>query len=492
MDKDEEEQKTPFEEEWEQLPDEEYLPTPEGEPNETKFEEKEEEEEEEEEELEVMSIESSSEEKINNQLINNIQNNLQNKLFFPDKTSSFEIPSILINNENNLVLQQLTQQIQQQNECLIILYQKLITLKQLLNKEEPENNDINTENNDSSTIISKMNELIELLIEKLQDSSSPDLEPELQELTPTNFESIETIITSTNLHIQKLTCILELQSQTIATGSSDGSLLISKIDFIKKEWIKLIHEPKAHSDSIISLCEIQANTIVSASFDCSVKLWHFAENNLNLIKILTTFNEYCRKVISLTNNRFAVSCEDGLIQIWNSSQPYSLTNKIKENCGVNSMLQLSSNENLITSCPGNCTISFWNITLNTKVYLMKKVCAFYPNGMIELSNGNVAISHYDAPYPIKIVDPMRYAVVKEIINENYFPSCSSMCVWDEFSFIYVCNERFYQISTNDYEIIFKMRKINGLDGINGVITIKNGKYLAVINKNKGVTIIEPN
>ena len=47
MDKDEEEQKTPFEEEWEQLPDEEYLPTPEGEPNETKFEEKEEEEEEE-------------------------------------------------------------------------------------------------------------------------------------------------------------------------------------------------------------------------------------------------------------------------------------------------------------------------------------------------------------------------------------------------------------------------------------------------------------
>ena len=491
MDKDEEEQKTPFEEEWEQLPDEEYLPTPEGEPNEIKFEEQEEEEEEEG-ELEVMSIESLSEEEINNKLINNIQNNLQNKLFFPDKIWSFEIPSIQINNDNNVVLQQLTQQIQQQNECLIILYQKLITLKQFLNKEELENNDINPENNDSGTIISKMDELIDSLIEKIQESSSLDLEPELQELTPTNFESIETIITSTNLHIQKLTCILELQSQTIATGSSDGSLLISKIDFVKKEWIKLFHVPKAHSDSIISLCEIQANIIVSASFDCSVKLWHLAENNLNLIKILTKFNEYCRKVISLTNNRFAVSCEDGLIQMWNSSQPYSLTNKIKENCGVNSILQLSSNENLITSCPGNCTISFWNITLNRKVYLMKKVCAFYPNGMIELSNGNVAISHYDSPYPIKIVDPMRYAVVKEIINENYFPSCSSMCVWDEFSFIYVCNERFCQISTNDYEIIFKMRKVNGLDGINGVITIKNGQYLAVINKNKGVNIIEPN
>ena len=233
-----------------------------------------------------MSIKSSSEGEINTQLVNNIQYNSQNKLFLPDKTCSFEIPSIQINNEKNLILQQLTQQIKQQNECLIILYQKLITLKRFLNKEEPKNNDINTENNDSSIITFKMNELIDSLIEKLQESSSPDLEPELQELTPTNFESIETIITSTNLHIQKLTCILELQSQTIATGSSDGSLLISKIDFIKKEWIKLIHEPKAHSDSIISLCEIQTDIIVSASFDCSVKLWHFAENNLNLLKIL--------------------------------------------------------------------------------------------------------------------------------------------------------------------------------------------------------------
>ena len=53
--------------------------------------------------------------------------------------------------------------------------------------------------------------------------------------------------------------------------------------------------------------------------------------------------------------------------------------------------------------------------LNTfkRIGTMKNIYTCCPNGLIELSNGIVAVSHYD-PLEIVIFDPYAYIVVKFI------------------------------------------------------------------------------
>ena len=54
-----------------------------------------------------------------------------------------------------------------------------------------------------------------------------------------------------------------------------------------------------------------------------------------------------------------------------------------------------------------------------------------------IDNGLVAISSNVRPsYPILIVAPNTYSIIKEITIKKYITKCSSLCVLDPHSFIY--------------------------------------------------------
>ena len=109
--------------------------------------------------------------------------------------------------------------------------------------------------------------------------------------------------------------------------------------------------------------------------------------------------------------------------------------------------------------------------------------------MIELSDGNIALSSRDEPYPIVIIDSSSYQVKKEIQLKDSITGCSSLCVFDEHSFIYVYEGTFLQISNEDGEIIFKSKGGN-FEGYGGILPLEGGKYFAIQNSNK-ITIIKP-
>ena len=56
--------------------------------------------------------------------------------------------------------------------------------------------------------------------------------------------------------------------------------------------------------------------------------------------------------------------------------------------------------------------------------------------LIELSNGNVALSNNVHTYPIVIINTSSYEIMTVMQMKKYIPSCSSMIALDERSFIF--------------------------------------------------------
>ena len=94
------------------------------------------------------------------------------------------------------------------------------------------------------------------------------------------------------------------------------------------------------------------------------------------------------------------------------------------------------------------------------------------------------------PYPIIIIDSSSYQVKKEFQLKEYITSESSLCVFDEHSFIYACDGTFLQISSEDGRVLFHSKggRFNGYYG--GIIPLEGGKYFAIEN-NKIISIIKP-
>ena len=83
-------------------------------------------------------------------------------------------------------------------------------------------------------------------------------------------------------------------------------------------------------------------------------------------------------------------------------------------------------------------VSFWDLNNYTEQRTIK---GYYSFCMIELSNGDIAISSNNDPYPIVIIDSSSYQQIKkEIIFEEYIDFSSSLCVFNEHSltFIHLC------------------------------------------------------
>ena len=98
------------------------------------------------------------------------------------------------------------------------------------------------------------------------------------------------------------------------------------------------------------------------------------------------------------------------------------------------------------------------------------------------------MSEYSSPYPIVIIEPDNYSIVKKIQVQEYITDYSSICAWKNDSFIYSCGGKFLQISIDDYSVIYKSDKEHQLNGKCGMISIRNN-YLVVQNDSNGFSII---
>ena len=309
------------------------------------------------------------------------------------------------------------------------------------------------------------------------------------------IKGIKDIIQSEDLDTseenENISSLIELEDKRIATGGNDGNISISSYYDVQRIWKREIHQ-MAHILWVSSLCATNDNRLISTSWDKTIKIWIISDTKLILSKEIKEHSNSVEKVISLSRERFASCSFDGTIKIWNDDDTYECLSTLNLSGWVTSIFQLKGKEVLVSSqfylsSPGE--VSFWNLNDYTRQHTIKGYYAFHFNHIIELSDGNIALSSALKPNFIIIIDSSSYQIKKRIQMEKIIDGSSSLCVFNEQSFIFASEGKFVQISNEDGKILFHSRG-GEFKGFFGIIPLEGGQYFAIQN-GKRITIVKP-
>ena len=369
------------------------------------------------------------------------------------------------------------------------------------------NNDINSIKEDTTNMKQLMsimkrdiNDIKEILLNKVKNSQQRTNELNQQTKTtkpstpqPITIKSFQQEIHINNLHSSDIYCPTELTDKRIVTCSYDKSISVLSLDCAKNKWKQDIHKENAHDSHIWSICELNKNRLVSCSDDYVIKIWEILPNDLKLLWSLNGHTNWIARVIPITKNRFVSCSNDKTAKVWSSESPYKELATLIHDGSVQDIIKLNNKEILVSSNYGAKALDFWDLKTYSKLNSVKGVYTEYLyQGMIELPNGFIAVSSISFGNPIVIINPMNYTIVKEIKVQNVITHCSSLCMFDEYSFIYVYDGKVVQISIkDDYKIVFSMTGDKQLNGSYGFISIDKSKYLVITNTNKGLSVIKP-
>ena len=309
------------------------------------------------------------------------------------------------------------------------------------------------------------------------------------------IQSIEPIMNIEDLHSKCSLSPIELSDGRIATGSLDGSISVCSIDLTAKTWKQEIKKANAHKSCIYSLCEFPNSQLVSSSEDCTIIIWQMSQRDLTQLRQLTAHTKAVNKVININQNYFASCSADNTVKIWSHTDNYEEVASLAHKGPVCSIIKLSTKPILVSSSAGlSHSVVFWDLRTNKELSSVNDVFANKPTHMIELNNGCVALtSRNDLEFYdncIVIIETITFTVVKKITKRGRITHYSSLCNWDESSFVYIYEGNFVQVSATDYRILFeRMMKLDYF-GFYGIILLNN-EYLLLTNGNYGVNIIKP-
>ena len=361
-----------------------------------------------------------------------------------------------------------------------ILNDKLSPIMDILIKIDKRMIDVETQTNNRI-----MQEKKEEKLQKAKQKGKKIVEQHIK-----NINKIEEIMQSEHLDNNGICSLTESEYNRIITGGADGNISISSYDIEEKKWNKDIYKEKAHNGWVTSLCTANDNRLISSGKDFIIKIWKIFDTEISLLKEIKGHTKTINKVILLSKERFASCSDDKTVQIWKDDKKNKQISMFKHEGPVSTILQLKGKEVLV-SCVSDSSIglAFWNLKKSFKQRIIKGYCVNWSTHMIELPDGNIAISANDEPFPIVIIDCLLYQVKKEIYLKEYINSPSSLYVFNQSSFIYVGFGSFLQISsTGDHSILYKSTDGDFKGYFGGVISIEEG--LLAIQNDKSVSIVK--
>ena len=301
----------------------------------------------------------------------------------------------------------------------------------------------------------------------------------------------------------------------IITGSIDGTLRLYSINISTKQCESKSYIENSHgigtAINYITVCDDQF--FISCGDDGSIKTWSISDEHIIEGSQIRYHNKNVKKIILLNNKELLASCSlDKTIKIWEKKSPHNLVKDatLQEWNKVYSIIQLKVIRNpddpqniLVDSWGTNCGfVTMWDLNTFKKIGTMKNIYTCCSNGLIELSNGMVAVSQYD-PLEIVIFDPYAYIVVQHIKND-VIKGQSSLLELPGGLFVYINEGNYIQIKINDnYDIVKaynetkkeivngqerKVKVLKDLKGSAGLILIENNKYILTNNDANGIGI----
>lgn len=313
-------------------------------------------------------------------------------------------------------------------------------------------------------------------------------------------DPITTLSPSIHLSIpsnEPIISLLELKDCQIVSGSSKGSIFLSEIDYLTKKWSISSEIPKAHKDSIYSLCEISKQRFVSCSKDEVIKIWDYSIRNvLKNLTTLTNTSGTIMKVISLTNDRIAsCSYDTHMVKIWEGEEPFDVINTIYNQTNANCIIQLRKRYEMLCVC---CAVEEGFLEFYDLFVPFKKrgtiigVQTDMQNGMVELGNGDVALSKGGNESCIYIVDPVRYIKLAEVVDRECIVNAGPLLSFGRDSILYEGGKWFCQIVMEDgeYKVGFKLKSENGKMFTNNMMIKGEGKKCLIVTCSGGINVVE--
>ena len=295
-----------------------------------------------------------------------------------------------------------------------------------------------------------------------------------------------------NLHEDNISFMVLLKNKNIATASLDGSISICQINLDLKMWTQLIKIKRAHDGWTINhLCEHQENFIISCSNNGYFKIWELTtQNTLILISSIQGHACIIYKVLSLNNNRITTISGDKTIKFWdlNTYTKIQIPFESFQHYPCSICKLETQNEVLCISCCNNFDGTegetlFYNSNcpyeLKRKIHNIFTIWQF---GLIELTNGDIALSRKVPHVSIIIIDSKKFEVVDEIIDEECFNPTfyGSLCSLDDGSFVYAIMGYFCHIEKENgkYKVMFSTREsMYGLYGFGGILLSDDRRYI---------------
>ena len=280
--------------------------------------------------------------------------------------------------------------------------------------------------------------------------------------------------------------IIELPDNRIAVSVGDCSLNVISITYEHKKYKIDIRKLNAHEQPIPKLCVIPNNRLVSASHDFSIKIWFIIQHDLIPLTHIQELNTGLNCVIPLsTLSQIAVCSDDSLIHIIQTDEPYAIDKTITlKECKVSCIIELSKwKEVLVASCSyynneqeKEGYIVLYDIKTCKQVQEMKDVFTECPSGMIELTDGNVALTQTRDKTFISIINPHKCVVVKDIWRSSFLQDHSGLTLLNDGSFVYIRVGSVICVS-KEYEVVVEKKIEEDVDGFCGVVPVRDGKYL---------------
>ena len=280
-----------------------------------------------------------------------------------------------------------------------------------------------------------------------------------------------------------------------ASGNEGTDISICAINYENKTWEHSIKKENAHTGHIRSFLELPNNILLSCGEDCLIKYWRISDTDLIEFKSVRAHDNEITKLLTIENivNNTAspqyASCSlDKTIILWNGETPFHSAAVLRCEAAVNNMMYVRSTNSLLASCTQH-GLEFWDLRALKRTQSIKGVFTAHSiNAMIELPYKRVALSSDNADKSIVIVDAVKGVIVKEVMLKGVITHCSSLCMVDDTSFMYMGEGKVVQVALRDYNVIAKITAEKTLNGLHGLIPIENGKYILISNSTHGISV----
>ena len=276
-----------------------------------------------------------------------------------------------------------------------------------------------------------------------------------------------------------------------ASGNEGTDISICAINYENKTWEHSIKKENAHTGHIRSFLELPNNILLSCGEDCLIKYWRISDTDITEFKSVRAHDNEITKLLTIESAptpQYASSSIDKTIILWNGVSPFHSAAVLRCEAAVNNMMYVRSTNSLIASCVQH-GLEFWDLRALKRTQSIKGVFTAHSiNAMIELPYKRVALSSDNADKPIVIVDAVKCVVLKEITLKGVITHCSSLCMVDDASFMYMYEGKVVQVALRDYSVISKSTADKTLNGLHGLITIDNGKYILISNSTNGISV----